>query len=262
MNTIEFKECLERDIERLKTLDVDVLKSKIFYRETVKCMLKSLLFFLSAVSAFFVFPVICGGIGLAQVLNISCMLFLLGLMLLVFHLFLTTSFSFYVLVKRSILPSLESGEYLACKIRKMLRIIMAFGFGLSIALCMVLTVFVVVNWSAKAVTTLILVDYNNVEFIFGFFFLVCVPTAVFASIMFHLECQRLGLAAFFALLRSRVTKTPPDDSSPNATVNTPNPSVPPEPSWEMNPINPYSPMNPFYNNPDNPLNPNFYKWRD
>lgn len=197
MNSKKIKKAIERDVEKIKTLDVELLDSTIFYGETIKCAFKSAILFLFCFVAPMCNDFFYGTTELRE--NLLTNIFFVGLLIAVLHFMALSKFSEYVLLKKTILPQLETGNYIQKAIHSILMKMIIFLVTISTM------VSVFFGFSNKSLTV-----FNFIGF-FAFFYLV--PTFIVSSVIFNLECKRYGLVAFFALLRSFFRREDPNSPS-------------------------------------------------
>lgn len=195
MDPRNLKQMLNRDIERLKTMEIDILDSKIFYRESLRNTAISFLFswgtfammyflptfFVYHEFRFSIFPPIVD-----------------ALIFLCLHFLAFSRISDYVIFKNCILNRLESGEYIKQKILLVVKAVAGFVFVVTSALTVVFTIihfFPIDDY-----------DENVYGAALGYILGIGLPTMFFSAVVQHVTFSRLGLSAFFSLMQSIVNK--------------------------------------------------------
>lgn len=194
MDSKKLKLMLQRDIERLKTLDVDILDSKLFYMETFKYTAMSFFFFFADFIVCASLPVIMSG-NIPNPTSITTAVF--ASVLLFLHMIAFVTFGNFVLLRNCILKKLESGEYITHTIFFIVKVVLVF------VLCATVISSILFYLYGDSHNYSELTPNSADVFVM---FTVIFPTIFFKNVITTVMLNRLGVSAFFSMLQSIVNK--------------------------------------------------------
>ena len=233
MDTQELKQKMQRDIERLKTLDVDILERKNLYPEAFKWVKASYYKFLLSYFVTLI-PLLLFHWKFQDFFNYTSDFLYCAAFILLFHVLAFSNVTLFIIVKKTVFPKLETGEFLYQTIISLRRTIVTFFIT-------IWGLFTLVAWIVGA------------RGLIGGYLIAGIATWLFAHIIISNEMNRLGISGLFSLITSLVNrgKIEPDsiNSSNQSTTGRTSAFYDPADIGDYrNPQSPFNPNHPFNSN--------------
>ena len=115
MNNVELQEKIKRDLEKLPTLEVEILDGKILYGEALNYVKASYIRFLVSAAMLIIPSLLIHG-DILKIYKFIGPFIVFALFMLVMHGFAFSRVTMYIILRDTIFPKLESGQFLQQKI--------------------------------------------------------------------------------------------------------------------------------------------------
>ncbi len=236
MNHTELKEKIARDMERLPTLEVRILEKHELYPEVKHILKQSYQRFLYS---FFIWviPALLFHGEIFSVFRLTGSFIAVAILGVILHAFALPTVSQYIILKKTVFPQLEMGDFILQKINDWIKGVGKFVWVIFLVWTFIFWVFGVdVEHSYT----------DPMKFVGVYIIFMLLPTAFFAAIYIRTEVNRLGVSAFFTLLQAVMKRSSSGSKSEQESVissaSDDNRYNVTHPNHPMNPANPASPL--------------------
>jgi hypothetical protein len=239
MNNTELQEKIKNDLQKLPSLEIEILEKKVLYKEALYYAKKSYYCFLMSVVLLIIPDLLIHG-EIFKIYKFVGPFIVCALFLLLMHGLAFSRITTYIILRDTVFPKLETGKFLQQKMLWLWHLARRWFFSL---------------WAVLFIWTLIFKWTGNpslTDFLGGYVMIGAITWIVMHIILSN-ETNRLGISGLFSLItslvnRGKIEPNPINSSNQSTTGRTSAFYDPVDIGDCRNPQSPFNPNHPFNSN--------------